>query len=49
MFAASVRVLCEKLDFGFSILGEILKTSVFDDTKRLSEIINETKSRAQMR
>ena len=49
MFAASVRVLYEKLDFGFSILGEILKTSVFHDTKRLSEIINETKSRAQMR
>lgn len=49
MFIAGARVLYEKMDFGFSILGEILRTSVFDDTKRLLEIVNETKSRAQMR
>lgn len=49
MFAGSARVLYEKMDFGFSILGEILNTSAFDDTKRLLEIINETKSRVQMR
>ena len=48
-FTASVKVLYEKLDFGFSILGEILTSSVLDDEKRLLEIINETKSRAQMR
>ena len=49
MFAGTARVLYEKLDFGFSILGEILTSSVLDDEKRLLEIINETKSRAQMR
>ena len=49
MFAGTARVLYEKLDFGFSILGEILTTSVLDDEKRLLELVNETKSRAQMR
>lgn len=48
-FVASIRVLYEKLDFGFSILGEILTKSVLDDEKRLGEVINETRSRARMR
>ena len=39
VFIASVRVLYDKLDFGFSILGEILKNSILDDEKRLGEVI----------
>lgn len=48
-FVASARVLYEKLDFGFSILGEILTRSVLDDEKRLGEVISETRSRARMK
>lgn len=49
VFTASVRVLYEKLDFGFSAIAEILRDSVLEDEKRLGEIIAETKSRSQMR
>lgn len=49
VFTASVRVLYEKLDFGFSILGEILKNSILDDEKRLGEVISETRSRGRMK
>ena len=49
VFAASVRVLYEKLDFGFEILSEIFTESVLDDEKRLREILNEAKSKAQMK
>ena len=49
MFTADVKVLCEKLDFGFEILREILTTSVLDDEKRLGEILGETRSRAKMK
>ena len=49
VFAADIRVLYEKLDFGFSILSEILTRSVLDDEKRLGEIINETRSRGRMK
>ncbi|MEG1292730.1 MAG: insulinase family protein [Clostridium sp.] len=48
MFVGSARVLYEKLDFGFSIIGEILSESILDDEKRLGEIVGEMKSRAQM-
>lgn len=48
-FVASVRVLYDKLDFGFSILEEILNHSVFSDEKRLGEVIQETRSRARMK
>lgn len=48
-FMASVRVLYEKLDFGFSILGEILTRSILDDEKRVGEVISETRSRARMK
>lgn len=49
MFVSSTRVLYEKMDFGFSILAEILTESIFDDEKRMSEIIGEMKSRSQMK
>ncbi|NBJ82449.1 insulinase family protein [bacterium 1XD42-94] len=49
VFAANVRVLYEKLEFGFEILSEILTRSKLDDEKRLREILNETKSKAQMK
>ena len=48
-FAADVRVLYEKLDFGFSMLAEILTRSKLDDEKRLGEILRETKSRSRMK
>ena len=46
-FTASARVLYEKLDFGFSLIGEMLADSILDDEKRLSEIVAEMKSRSQ--
>ncbi len=49
MFVASVRVLYDKIDFGFSILAEILTRSVLDNEKRLGEVISETRSRARMK
>lgn len=48
-FVASVRVLYDKLDFGFGILEEILNHSVLTDEKRLGEVIWETRSRARMK
>lgn len=48
-FAVDVRVLYEKLDFGFSMLAEILTRSKLDDEKRLGEILRETKSRSKMK
>lgn len=49
VFVADVKVLYEKLDFGFGILKEILTGSVLDDEKRLGEILGETRSRAKMK
>jgi len=49
VFGASVRVLYEKLDFGFEILSEIFTKSKLDDEKRLREILNEVKSKGQMK
>ncbi|MEY8352838.1 insulinase family protein [Lachnospiraceae bacterium 54-53] len=48
-FMASARVMYDKLDFGFSILAEILSRSVLDDEKRVGEVISETRSRARMK
>ncbi len=48
-FVASVRVLYDKLDFGFGILEEILNHSLFTDEKRLKEVIEENRSRAKMK
>ncbi len=49
VFSANVRVLYEKLDFGFEILAEIFTESKLDDEKRLREILNEVKSKGQMK
>lgn len=49
VFAASARVLYEKLSFGFEILGEIFSESILEDEKRLKEILNEAKSKGQMK
>lgn len=49
VFVANIRVLYDKLDFGFSMIGEILKNSILENEKRIGEIIGETKSRARMR
>ena len=46
---AAVRVLYDRLDFGFEILEEILCRSVFCNEKRLLEVLEETRSRARMR
>lgn len=48
-FVGSIRVLYDHLDFGFRILEEILNRSVFDDGKRLGEVIQENRSRARMK
>ncbi len=48
-FVAEARVLYEKLEFGFSMLGEILTRSKLDDVKRLGEVLRETKSRSRMK
>ncbi|MCC8061018.1 MAG: insulinase family protein [Clostridiales bacterium] len=48
-FTASVRVLYDRLDFGFDILEEILLHSLFQDEKRLGEVLRETCSRAKMK
>ena len=48
-FAAGVRVLYDKLDFGFTMLEEILTRSIFTDEKRLNEVIQEVRSGAKMK
>lgn len=48
-FLAKIRVLYDRVEFGCSILSEILLRSVLTDTKRLGEIIGEARSRAKMR
>ncbi len=49
VFAADARVLYEKLDFAFEMIGEILTSSKLEDQKRLREILRETKSRSRMK
>lgn len=48
-FTASARVLYDKLDFGFTMIGEMLTDSILDDEKRLGEIVAEMKSRSQVK
>lgn len=48
-FLAGVRVLYDRLDFGFTMLEEILTRSVFTDEKRLGEVIQELRSGAKMK
>lgn len=49
VFQAGVRVMYDKLDFGFEILAEILTRTDFSDEKRLGEVIHENRSRAKMK
>lgn len=49
VFSANIRVLYDRLDFGFEILEEILLHTDFSDGKRLKEIIQEARSHAKMR
>ena len=49
VFQAGVRVMYDKLDFGFEILEEILTRTDFSDEKRLGEVIQENRSRAKMK
>ena len=46
--SVDVRVLDSKVDFAFDMVKEIIKTSKFDDKKRLYEIVAKDKSRGQM-
>lgn len=48
-FLAGVRVLYDRLDFGFSMLEEILTRTIFEDEKRLGEVIREMRSGARMK
>ena len=48
-FIASARVLYDKMDFGFSMIHEIMSRSKLDDGKRLLEVLAETKSRSRMK
>ena len=48
-FTIDSRVLTDKLGFAFDIIKEIIKTSKFDDKKRMREIIAMAKSRGQMK
>ena len=48
MYEIKAKVLYDKLPFAFKIISEIIKTSVYDDEKRLLEILNMLKSRLQM-
>lgn len=47
-FEMKAKILYDQLDFAFSMIEEILFTSVLDDEKRLYEIIAHQKSRMQM-
>ncbi len=48
MFELRVKVLCDKTDFAFAMLREILSRTKLTDKKRLYEIIAQLKSRLQM-
>lgn len=48
-FSARSKSLTTKLPELFSLLSEILNNTIFKDTKRLKEIIQETKARMEMK
>lgn len=48
MFELKARVLCDRTDFAFAMMREILNRTVLTDRKRLYEIIAQIKSRLQM-
>jgi len=47
MFTTSFRVLADKVDYALTTASEILRTTRFDDMKRLREIVAETASGKQ--
>lgn len=47
MFEVKAKVLHENLDKAFALMQEMLLHTLFDDEKRLHEIISETRSRVQ--
>ncbi len=49
MFEFSAKAFYGKLDFVFDMIAEMATKTIFDDKKRLRELIAENKSRAQMR
>lgn len=48
-FEVSTKVMYDKLPEAFRLIEEMIYRTVFDDSKRLKEIIDEMKSRMQMR
>ncbi len=49
VFEIGTKVMCEELPEAFRLIEEMLCRTVFEDTKRLREIIDEMKSKMQMR
>lgn len=47
MFEVRIKALYEKLEQAFSLMREMMLHTIFDDEKRLHEIISETRSRVQ--
>ena len=48
-FEFSAKTFYDKLDFTFAMIAEMVGKTIYNDPKRLKEIISENKSRAQMR
>lgn len=49
MFEFSAKTFYDKIGFTFEMIEEMIRKTIFDDEKRLKEIISEKKSRAQKR
>lgn len=49
IFSAEIKLLYDKLAYGMDIVTEILSQTRFEDEKRMTEILNEAKSRARMK
>lgn len=48
-FTVKIRVLTSKIEEAFDVVKEILNNSIYDNKKRLKEIIREIKSRKEMK
>ncbi len=49
VFSVDLKLLYNQIPTGLSLLTEILKTTRFGDVKRMTEILNEARSRERMR
>ena len=49
VFEFSAKVLYDKMEDAFRIINEMLYETILDDKKRLKEIVDEMKSKMQMR